>query len=71
MPRLNSIVPLVGSLLPSRGGRPLAGRHAGKLALATLAYEVWRIRREGAKPKVAPQPRGRWSGRRPAGRCRC
>ena len=35
------------------------------LALATLAYEVWRSRREGAKPKVTPQPRGRWSGRRP------
>ena len=48
MPRLNSIVPLVGSLLLSRGGRRLAGRHAGKLALATLALEVWRNRRQKA-----------------------
>ena len=65
MSRLYKLVPLIGSLLLSKGGRRVAGRHAGKLALATLAYEVWRNRRDGAKPKVAPQPRGRWSGRRP------
>ena len=67
MPRLNSIVPLVGSLLLSRGGRRLAGRHAGKLALATLALEVWRNRRQKAgqtqdqttsepRPPVRPAP---------------
>ena len=36
-----------------------------QLALATLAYEVWRNRREGARPKVRPGPRPRWSGRSP------
>jgi hypothetical protein len=72
MPRLNSIVPLVGSLLLSRGGRRLAGRHAGKLALATLALEVWRNRRQKAgqtqdqtTSEPRPRPRSRWSGRSP------
>lgn len=73
MSRLHKLVPLLGGLLLSKGGRRVAGRHAGKLALATLAYEVWRNRREGARPKAAsqaqhqarPQPRTRWSGRSP------
>lgn len=65
MSRLHKLVPLLGGLLLSRGGRRVAGRHAGKLALATLAYEVWRNRREGASPKPRPQPRTRWSGRTP------
>lgn len=69
MSRLHKLVPILGGLLLSKGGRRVAGRHAGKLALATLAYEVWRNRREGvqpkAAPKAAPQPRARWSGRRP------
>ena len=69
MSRLHKLVPMLGGLLLSRGGRRVAGRHAGKLALATLAYEVWRNRREGATPQVTPrpaaEPRARWSGRRP------
>lgn len=65
MSRLHKLVPILGGLLLSKGGRRVAGRNAGKLALATLAYEVWRNSREGAKPKVAPGPRARWSGRRP------
>ena len=65
MIRMHKLVPLIGGLLLSKGGRRMAGRHAGKLALATLAYEVWRSRREGAAPKVRPEPRTRWSGRRP------
>ena len=65
MSRLHKLVPLLGGLLLSRGGRRVAGRHAGKLALATLAYEVWRNRHEGAAPKARPQPRTRWSGRTP------
>lgn len=73
MSRLHKLVPLLGGLLLSKGGRRVAGRHAGKLALATLAYEVWRNRREGARPKATPQaqnharpqPRTRWSGRSP------
>ncbi|GAW40447.1 hypothetical protein SH203_00845 [Brevundimonas sp. SH203] len=75
MSRLHKLVPMLGGLLLSKGGRRLAGRHAGKLALATLAYEVWRSRRDGARAKAAPQaqtqaqnrarPRSRWSGRTP------
>ena len=69
MSRLRKLVPILGGLLLSKGGRRVAGRHAGKLALATLAYEVWRNRLEGAKPQVTPRPaadpRARWSGRRP------
>ena len=64
MIRMHKLVPLVGGLLLSRGGRRMAGRHAGKLALATLAYEVWRSRRESKAPHV-PSPRARWSGRKP------
>lgn len=68
MIRMHKLVPLVGGLLLSKGGRRMAGRHAGKLALATLAYEVWRSRRDKAGPrprKARPTPRARWSGRRP------
>lgn len=44
------IATIIGGLLLSRGGRRLAGRNAGKLALATLAWQVWRDRqkRKGA-----------------------
>ena len=72
MSRLHRLVPMLGSLLLSKGGRRLAGRHAGKLALATLAYEVWRSRRERGRagPAATPPPqrparRARWSGRTP------
>ena len=73
MSRVHKLVPMLGGLLLSKGGRRLAGRHAGKLALATLAYEVWRSRRDGARPIAAaqnqtqgrPRPRARWSGRKP------
>ncbi|MDP3403645.1 MAG: cysteine protease [Brevundimonas sp.] len=68
---LSRIVTSLGGLLLSKGGRRFAGRHAGKLALATLAYELWQSRRAGvtrnrppggAKPtRQAPRPR--WSGR--------
>ncbi len=62
------IATVLGGLLLSRGGRRVAGRHAGKLALATLAFQLWQSRR-GAQ--AAPQtdasrhPRHTWSGRRP------
>lgn len=77
MPKLSpSLVTLVGGLLFSRGGRRVAGRHAGKLALATLAFQLWEARRDRraatpagrAAPKAQAQPkahpRQRWSGRR-------
>ncbi|MDP3369431.1 MAG: cysteine protease [Brevundimonas sp.] len=59
---------LIGGLLLSKGGRRMAGRHAGKLALATLAFQLWEQRR-AAKHPINPQagkahPRRRWSGRR-------
>jgi hypothetical protein len=64
---LSRIATVLGGLLISRGGRRFAGRHAGKLALATLAYELWQSRRTGVTPggtKPTRQgPRPRWSGR--------
>lgn len=69
MSRMHKLVPLIGGLLLSKGGRRVAGRHAGKLALATLAYEVWRNRRDAARHRTDPvspddhPSRRRWSGR--------
>lgn len=54
---------LVGGLLLSRNARGFAGRHAGKLALATLAFELWK-RRKGGSAAPPRHPRSRWSGRR-------
>ena len=62
--RLPPIATVLGGLLLSRGGRRMAGRHAGKLALATLALQLWQSRRTGA-PARASRPKRRWSGRRP------
>jgi hypothetical protein len=63
---MTRIATLLGGLLLSRGGRRMAGRHAGKLALATLAYELWQQRRRaGPTAKAKPAARRRWSGRRP------
>ena len=69
---LSRIATVVGGLLLSKGGRRFAGRHAGKLALATLAFELFQQHRNrtvsqgpGARPANArPQSRTRWSGRR-------
>ncbi|MDP3801434.1 cysteine protease [Brevundimonas sp.] len=59
---------LIGGLLLSKGGRRMAGRHAGKLALATLALQLWEQRRAARHRTAAPgrsgHPRRRWSGRR-------
>ncbi|MBU1347953.1 MAG: cysteine protease [Alphaproteobacteria bacterium] len=71
---LSRIATALGGLLLSRGGRRFAGRHAGKLALATLAFELWQSRRTGVTPgpkmgagatppPPKPHPRRRWSGR--------
>ena len=69
---LSRIATVVGGLLLSKGARRFAGRHAGKLALATLAYELWQSRRAGVAPnpdrnarpsQARPHPRRRWSGR--------
>lgn len=58
---------LIGGLLLSSGGRRMAGRHAGKFALATLAFQLWEQRqakRTGTAAPQTPHPRKRWSGRR-------
>ncbi len=59
---------LIGGLLLSKGGRRMAGRHAGKLALATLAFQLWEQRQAAKHPTAAAgrsaHPRRRWSGRR-------
>ena len=68
---LSRIATVLGGLLLSKGGRGFAGRHAGKLALATLAYELWQSRRNGTPPNLnrgrqsqrQSHPRQRWSGR--------
>ncbi len=71
LPRLSTVL---GGLLLSRRGRAFAGRHAGKLAFATLAFELWQkhqAQQSGAasKPASATRPtarhhaRSRWSGR--------
>ena len=62
------IATVIGGLLLSRGGRRMAGRHAGKLALATLAFQLWEQRQAGKAGTVKPTPqtrKPRWSGRRP------
>ena len=47
---LSRIATVVGGLLISKGGRRFAGRHAGKLALATLAWELYQQHRNKAVP---------------------
>jgi len=61
---LPKLAPLIGGLLLSRGGRRLAGKHAGKLALATLAFQLWEARHGRSPAGAKPHPRHRWSGRR-------
>jgi len=69
---LSRIATAIGGLLLSKGGRRFAGRHAGKLALATLAFELFQQHRNKtvspgqAQPQGRPRPqtRTRWSGRR-------
>ena len=72
---LPKLATLIGGLLLSKGGRRMAGRHAGKLALATLAFQLWEQRQAGKRPGATQSqgqtpggrpvhPRRRWSGRR-------
>ncbi len=65
---LSRIATAFGGLLLSKGGRRFAGRHAGKLALATLAWELFQQRQNRtpghAQAKPRPASRQRWSGRR-------
>ena len=70
---LSRIATVLGGLLLSKGGRHFAGRHAGKLAIATLAFELWqqhqgrgtpRTRSQAQGQQSRPHPNKRWSGRR-------
>lgn len=67
---LSRLATVLGGLLLSKGGRRFAGRHAGKLALATLAWELYQQHRRrgapqaGTESRATPHPRRRWSGRR-------
>lgn len=73
--RLPRLATLLGGLLLSRRGRGFAGRHAGKLALAALAFELWQKHQtsrpdatprssSGARPNTGGHARNRWSRRR-------
>jgi len=42
---LGRFVPLLGTLLMTRATTRVAGRHAGKLALALGVFELWRTYR--------------------------
>ena len=71
LPRVSpGLMTMLSGLLISRGGRRLAGRHAGKLALATLAFQLWQNHRDRQgeavtpRPDAPPHPRRRWSGRK-------
>lgn len=75
---LSRIATVLAGLLLSRGGRRLAGRHAGKLALLTLAWELYQQHRGSGDTATrtgkdrqpshpadgGAHPRRRWSGRR-------
>lgn len=64
------LLPLVGGMLLSRGGRRIAGRNAGKLALAVGAYEFWRnYQRSKASPSANPA-NGTYNAYPPRGRNR-
>ncbi len=52
---LMRILPLVGGLLLSRGARSVAGKNAGKLALAVGVWELWRTYQRGRNPPPTVQ----------------
>jgi hypothetical protein len=72
--RLPRLATVLGGLLLSRRGRAFAGGHAGKLAFATLALELWQKHQAqrsgtppnpaaGSRPNARHHARSRWSGR--------
>lgn len=60
---LPSLPTLVSSLLLSRRGRAMMGRHMGKIALAGIAWQLWKRRRDPVKARL----RSRRPPRRDAG----
>lgn len=69
---LSRLLPVIGTLLLSRGTRRVAGRNAGKLALALGAWELWKTYKRSKAPTTAnpssgsygayPPRRGRKTG---------
>lgn len=51
---LGRFVPILGTLLLSRATTRVAGRHAGKLALALGAFELWRTYNRSKSPVAKP-----------------
>lgn len=64
---LPTLPTLVSSLLLSRRGRAMMGRHMGKIALAGIAWQLWKHRRDAVQDapvvKATPSPRRRSRGR--------
>ena len=70
---LSRLLPVIGTLLLSRGTRRVAGKNAGKLALALGAWELWRNYKRSKAPTASnpsngsygayPPRRGRRGGR--------
>ncbi len=52
---LMRLLPLIGGLVLSRGTRRIAGKNAGKLALALGAWELWKNYKR-SKPPVSSNP---------------
>lgn len=64
---LPSLPTLVSSLLLSRRGRAMMGRHMGKIALAGIAWQLWKRRRGPVEdaPAVKAAPASRRRSRKP------
>jgi hypothetical protein len=65
---LPSLPTLLSGLLLSRRGRSMAGRHAGKIALAGLAWKLWKHSRKASAhaPVAEAAPTARRRTRRRA-----
>lgn len=44
------LLPVIGGLILSRGTRRVAGKNAGKLALALGAWELWKTYKRSKSP---------------------
>lgn len=56
---LMRLLPIIGGLVLSRGSRRVAGRNAGKLALALGAWELWRTYQRSKAPVAPKSTRGK------------
>lgn len=51
---LMRLLPIIGGLVLSRGTRRVAGKNAGKLALALGAWELWNTYKRSKTPTASP-----------------